>query len=59
MRRSELEMYYLSMAPIQKMLTDGVISKNDYLKSESFIAGKYCIKTGNLYRLNDLTNLSK
>lgn len=59
MRRSELEMYYLSMAPIQKMLNDGVISKNYYLKSEAFISEKHCIKTGNLYRLNDLTNLSK
>jgi len=37
------------------MLEKGEITKQDYLKAESFLADKYCIKNGHLYRLNNLT----
>lgn len=37
------------------MFEKGVITKQDYLKAESFLADKYCIKNGHLYRLNNLT----
>jgi hypothetical protein len=56
MKQSNLEKYYLSIAPIKKMLKEGLITQNDYKESEQYIANKYCIKKGNLYRLNDLTN---
>ena len=55
MKRTNLEKYYLSIAPIKKMYENGLISKNDYHKAESFLAEQYCIKKGNLYRLIDLT----
>jgi hypothetical protein len=55
MKRSDLEKYYLSIAPVKLMLEKGVITKQDYIKAESFLADKYCIKNGNLYRFIDLT----
>ncbi len=55
MERSNLEKYYLSIAPIRELLNKGIINKEEYLKAESFIAEKYCIKIDNLYRLNNLT----
>jgi hypothetical protein len=55
MKRSNLEKYYLSIAPVKLLLEKGVITKQDYLKAESFLADKYCIKNGHLYRLNNLT----
>ena len=38
MKRSNLEKYYLSIAPVKLMLEMGVITKQDYLKAESFLA---------------------
>lgn len=58
MKRSNLEKYYLSIATIRLMFDNNIINKKDYLSAESYIADKYCISEGNLYRLNDLTNLS-
>jgi len=55
MNRSNLEMYYLSLTPIKSMFENGLMTKQDYMKAESFLAEKYCIKNGNLYRLIDLT----
>lgn len=55
MERSNLEKYYLSMTPIKSMFEKGIISKQEYQKAESYLADKYCIKKGNLYRLNNLT----
>ena len=55
MERSNLEMYYLSLAPIKLMYENGIITKQDYSKAESLLADKYCIKKGNMYRLIDLT----
>jgi len=56
MKRSDLEKYYLSIAPIRSMYEQGLLTDDEYLKSEQIIADKYCIKDNNLYRLNDLTN---
>lgn len=55
MVRSNLEMYYLSIAPIKSMYDDGLMTKQEYIKAEYFLAEKYCINNGNLYRLIDLT----
>ena len=52
---SNLEMYYLAIAPVKLMYDEGIMTKQDYMKAESFLAEKYCIKKGNLYRLIDLT----
>ena len=59
MDRTNLEKYYLSITPLKLMFDGGKIVKHDYQKAESFLAEKYCIKKGNLYRLNNLTKLSK
>jgi len=59
MKRSDLEKYHLSIAPIKSMFDQGIINKSEYLKAESFLADKYCIKNGNLYRLNHLTKPPK
>jgi hypothetical protein len=59
MERTNLEKYFLSIAPFRKMLEKGMMAKQDYQKAESFLADKYCIKKGNLYRLIDLTIPSK
>jgi hypothetical protein len=48
-------MYYLAIAPVKLMYDEGIMTKQDYMKAESFLAEKYCIKKGNLYRLIDLT----
>jgi uncharacterized protein YqgQ len=59
MNRSDLEMYYLSIAPICSMFEKGILSKSEYLKAEVFLADKYCINKGNIYRLNNLTEPPK
>ncbi|MDD3130158.1 MAG: hypothetical protein PHW21_07295 [Candidatus Izemoplasmatales bacterium] len=59
MERSNLEKYYLSIAPITDMFTKSILSRDNYIKAEVFLAEKYCIKKGNLYRLNNLTNTLK
>jgi hypothetical protein len=41
------------------MFENGLMTKQDYLKAESLLADKYCIKKGSLYRLIDLTIPSK
>ena len=38
------------------MLKQQIISQEDAIKSESFLAKKYCIKPDSIYRLNDLIN---
>jgi hypothetical protein len=59
MERSNLEKYFLSITPIKLMFEKGIMAKQDYQKVESFLADKYCIKKGSLYRLIDLTIPSK
>ena len=59
MNRSNLEKYYMSMGPVKVMVEQGVISKTEFLKAEVLIAEKYCIKKGNLYRMNHLTKPPK
>jgi len=59
MKRTNLEKYFLSLAPIKFMLEQEIITKSEYQKAESFLAQKYCINIGNLYRLNSLTKLPK
>jgi hypothetical protein len=55
MERSNLEKYFLSITPMKLMLEEGLLTKPDFIKAESYLADKYCIKKGNLYRLIDLT----
>ena len=55
MERSNLEQYLLSIQPAKSMRDEGIITHQEYSKIELFLADKYCIKKGNLYRQIDLT----
>jgi len=55
MERSNLEKYLLSIQIAKSMRDDGLITSQEFLKVELFLAEKYCIKKGNLYRQIDLT----
>lgn len=49
-----LESFMNAMIQAKVMMKQGIIDEKDYLKIESKIAEKYCIKTNSLYRSNDL-----
>ncbi len=55
MERSSFEKYLLSIVPIKTMFDIGLLAKQEYNNAEHYLAEKYCIKKGNLYRLFDLT----
>ena len=55
MDRSNLEKYLLSVVPVKTMFNMGLLAKLEYNQAEHYLADKYCIKKGNLYRLIDLT----
>ena len=55
MERSNLEQYLLSIQAAKSMRDEGIITNQEYSKIELFLAEKYCIKKGNLYRQIDLT----
>jgi len=55
MDRSNVEKYLLSVVPVKAMLDIGLLVKQEYNQAEHYLADKYCIKKGNLYRLIDLT----
>lgn len=50
------EHYLSALLMIKKMKKDGVINDEEYQKSESAIAEKYCIKKVSIIRANDLIN---
>jgi len=55
MDRSNVEKYLLSLVPVKTMFDMGILEKQEYTKTEHYLAEKYCINKGNLYRLIDLT----
>lgn len=52
--KSNIERYYMSLAPIQAMERNGLILHSEFLKAEDFLAQKYNLKKHNIYRSNDL-----
>lgn len=48
--------YYNSLIIVKNMLKQQIISQEDAIKSEFFLAEKYCIKPDSIYCLNDLIN---
>ena len=52
--RANLESYLASMIQAKKMLSQGVISSDDYIKIDTIIAEKYGISSCSLYRGIDL-----
>lgn len=57
--KSNIERYYMSLAPIQAMERNGLILHSEFLKAEDFLAQKYNLKKHNIYRSNDLINIEK
>lgn len=54
MDRIALEKYHVSVMAAFKMYKEGVIDEKDFAKAEKYLAKKYGISKGNLYRLNNL-----
>ena len=57
--KSNVERYYMALAPILAMERNGIITHAEFLKAEDFLAKKYYLKKHNIYRLNDLINIEK
>ncbi len=57
MDKNKIQQYYKSLIPVREMLKKGLISNKDFQLAEDFLAKKYCIKKGNIYRSNDLINI--
>lgn len=49
-----LERYMASIKVLEKMVKEGLINEKEYMKAESFLAKKHCIKPDSIYRSNHL-----
>ena len=49
-----LDRYMFSVKVLEKMLKENLINEKEYLKAESFLAKKHCIKPDSIYRSNRL-----
>lgn len=54
MYRKKLEQYLNALLPARHMLMAGVISREDFLKTDAILAEKYGIPAKSLYRGIDL-----
>ena len=57
--KTNIERYCMSLAPIQAMERNGLISHSEFLKAEDFLDRKYSLKKHNIYRSNDLIKTEK
>ena len=51
---SNVEKYMTSLAPINTLFNEGIITAEEYKKAEQILADKYCIKPEDIHRPNDL-----
>jgi len=56
MNTKNIELYYSSLVHLIAMKNKGILNEADFLKAESVLASKYCIKKDSLYRSNNLIN---
>lgn len=56
MTKENIERYYSSLSIVNSMYEKGLINEKEYAKAENYLAKKYCIKKGSIYRSNDLIN---
>ena len=54
MNRELFESYLTSLLVFKKMMIKGILTRDEYIKTENLLAKKYCVNKGNLYRQNDL-----
>ena len=52
--RAQLEQYLSSMMQAKQMLSQGIITQEDYAKIDTIIAAKYGLESCNIYRGIDL-----
>ncbi len=51
---SNEEKYMAALAMLNTMISQEIITEQEYVKMERHFAKKYCIKKGSIYRKNDL-----
>lgn len=56
-KRMNIEKDLLSLETFKYMLIKGIISQNDFIKSELFLMKKYRINKDSIYRPNDLIKI--
>ena len=56
MERTNVESYFSSLSIFKSMYSLGLINSKEFQKAENYLAKKYCIKNGSIYRSNDLIN---
>ena len=54
MELTNIEKYLTSLAPITSLFDGKQITPDEYIKAESFLAKKYCIKDDDIHRPNRL-----
>ena len=54
MELTNIEKYLTSLAPITSLFNSKQITPDEYIKAESFLAKKYCIKDDDIHRPNHL-----
>ena len=59
MNMDNLNRYVNAVNLAKVMFQRGIITKDDFIKIESELAKKHCIKPNSIFRLNDLINDAK
>ena len=54
MELTSVEKYLTSLAPINSLFDSKQITPDEYIKAESFLAEKYCIRNDDIHRPNHL-----
>lgn len=54
-----LNRYVNAVKAIESMFLKGIITEVDFVKAESNLAKKHCIKPNSIFKLNDLINDAK
>ncbi len=59
MNMDHLNRYINGVKAIESMFQKGIITEEDFIKAESNLAKKHCIKPNSIFKLNDLINEAK
>lgn len=59
MNMDNLNRYVNAVKAIESMFLKGIITEVDFVKAESNLAKKHCIKPNSIFKLNDLINDAK
>jgi len=59
MNMDHLNRYINGVKAIESMFLKGIITEEDFIKAELYLARKHCIKPNSIFKLNDLINEAK